>query len=114
MWKKSSSFYRAQTTFLFGANQPTLAAQSLASNPKRKGKVFLAAMAFKAATGLLLLFLGASGGNARRASEVVRVPGWEAKGFPLSFAIKAAWFCLGHVFFFMFSLIKRAFRTLSF
>ena len=25
----------------------------------------------------------------RKASEVVKVPGWEAKGFPLSFAIKA-------------------------
>ncbi|CAL1135769.1 unnamed protein product [Cladocopium goreaui] len=27
--------------------------------------------------------------KARKASEVVKVPGWEAKGFPLSFAIKA-------------------------
>lgn len=26
--------------------------------------------------------------EARKASEVVEVPGWEAKGFPLSFAIK--------------------------
>jgi len=26
--------------------------------------------------------------EARKASEVVKVPGWEAKGFPLSFAIK--------------------------
>lgn len=26
--------------------------------------------------------------KARKASEVVKVPGWEAKGFPLSFAIK--------------------------
>ena len=39
----------------------------------------------------------------RKASEVVKVPGWEAKGFPLSFAIKAGFLSrseLGMLLFF--------------
>ena len=46
---------------------------------------YIAMACLKAATALLLVFIV----QGRKASEVVKVPGWEAKGFPLSFAVKA-------------------------